>query len=111
MIRKLEFQHHKLLLLYQHNTVLQSEIDKCNHTTSFQSGWTIVEQLHSSEFTVFRDFCGGIASVFSNTATVESDFSILDWEADEYRISLTNLSLEGILQYKQFELLNSLSNS
>ena len=49
--------------------------------------------------------------MFSNTATVESDFSILDWEADEYRISLTNLSLEGILQYKQFELLNSLSNS
>ena len=69
-----------------------------------------MEQLHSSEFTVLRDFCGGIASVFPNTATVESDFSILGWEADEYRRSLTNLSLEGIMQCKQFELLNSLSN-
>ena len=47
--------------------------------------------------------------MFPNTATVESDFSILGWEANEYRRSLTNLSLEGIMQCKQFELLNSLS--
>ena len=78
---------------------------------SFRSGWAIVEQLHSLEFMVLWDFCGGIASVFPNTATVESDFSILGWEADEYRRSLTNLSLEGIIQCKQFELLNSLLNS
>src|SRR5213078_1842243 len=106
-ISKLELQHCELLLLYQHNAVLRSEIDKCDHTTSFQSGWAIVEQLHSSEFTVLRDFCGGIASVFPNTAAVESDFSILGWEADEYRKSLNNLSLE---QCKQFKLLNSLLN-
>ena len=84
---------------------------KSINVTSFWSGWAIVEQLHSSEFTVLRDFCGGIASVFPNTATVESDFSILGWEADEYRRSLTNLSLQGIMQCKQFNLLNSLSNS
>ena len=90
-INKLELQHRELLLLYQHNAVLRSEIDKCDHTTSFQSGWVIVEQLHSSEFIILRDFCGGIASVFPNTATVESDLSILGWEADEYRRSLTNL--------------------
>src|SRR5204863_2346813 len=105
----LELQHRELLLLYQHNAILRSEIDKCDHTTSFQSGWAIVEQLYSLEFIVLRDFFGGIVSVFPNTATVESDFSILGWEADEYRRSLTNLSLEGIIQCKQFELLNSLA--
>ena len=48
-------------------------------------------------------FCGGIASAFPGTATVEADFSIVKWEKDEFRMSLTNFSLEGILHSKQFE--------
>ena len=39
----IELQHRELLLSYQHKAVLRSEIDKCDHTTSFQSGWAIVE--------------------------------------------------------------------
>jgi hypothetical protein len=39
---------------------------------------------------------------------VESDFSILKWELDEFRKSLLDLSLEGIFQAKQFELLDSI---
>ena len=46
--------------------------------------------------------------VFANTASVESDFSRLRWEKDEYHLSLTNLLLEGIMQSKQHELLKSL---
>ena len=46
--------------------------------------------------------------MFVNTATVESDFSILGWEKDEYRLSLTDLALEGIIQCKQYELLKRL---
>ena len=75
-------------------------------STSFEIGWSIVE---GKKFDVLRDFCGGIATVFPNTATVESDFSILGGEKDEYRKSLTDLSLEGIIQCKQFELLSSLT--
>ena len=85
-----------------------------DHTSaiSFQSGWTIMKQLlHSSEFMALQDFRGGIASVFPKTVIVESDFSILSWEVEEYRRLLTNLSLESIMQCKLFELLNSLSNS
>jgi len=59
-------------------------------------------------FTTLQDFCGGIAMVFANTASVESDFSILGWEKDEHRLSLTDLALEGIMQCKQHELLKSL---
>lgn len=44
--------------------------------------------------------------MFTNTASVESDFSVLGWKKDEYRMSLTNLSLEGIMQCKQFDLLS-----
>ena len=47
-------------------------------------------------------------SVFSNTATVESDFLILNWEKDEYRLSLMDLSLESIIQCRQFKVLSEL---
>jgi hypothetical protein len=37
---------------------------------------------------------------------VESDFSLINWEKDDYRAGLTDFSLEGILHSKQyFELL------
>ena len=53
MISKLELQHRELLLLYHHNAILRSEIDKCDHTTSFQSGWAIVEQLLHQSYSSF----------------------------------------------------------
>ncbi|RHY08813.1 hypothetical protein DYB36_000361 [Aphanomyces astaci] len=53
-------------------------------------------------------FCAGMASVFVNKTSVESDFSILKWEKDEFRMNLLDLSLEGIFQAKQFKLLGLL---
>ena len=38
--------------------------------------------------------------MFTNIVSMESDFSILGWEKEEYRLSLTDLSLEGIIQSK-----------
>ena len=71
--------------------------------TGFDAGWAIVE---GRNLDILKDFCGCLATIFPNTASVESDFS--PWEKDEYRISITDLSLEGVLQCKQFELLSSL---
>jgi hypothetical protein len=48
-----------------------------------------------------RQFCGGLSTVFPGTATVESDISALKWEHDEFRSTLTELSLEGVMQCKQ----------
>lgn len=45
--------------------------------------------------------CCGFASVFPGTSTVESDFSLIGWEKDEYRFKLTDVSLEDILHAKQ----------
>ena len=105
-IEQLEIQHRELRFEYQQNQVFAKALDACNYTTSFSSSWAIVGQ---GRFDILRDFCGGIGTVFPNTATVESDFSILGWEKDEYRKSLTDLSLEGIMQCKQFELFSSLA--
>jgi hypothetical protein len=41
----------------------------------------------------------------------ESDFSVLKWEFDEYRSCLAELSLEGIMQCKQFNMLSSMHHS
>ena len=45
---------------------------------------------------------GGLATVFPDTASVESDFSVLGWEKDTYRSALTDFSLEGLLHARQF---------
>jgi hypothetical protein len=50
--------------------------------------------------------------VFSNTTSVESDFSIFNWELDMNRTALMHLSLEVIFQAKQHARLHSiLSNN
>jgi len=50
-------------------------------------------------------------TVFSNTATVESDFSGSKKEKDEHRKSLTDLSLEGAMQANNLIVFLVLSNS
>ena len=104
-ITNIELQHHKLCAAYRNESTIKAALDKCDSATSFEAGWSIVQ----GRFTDLRDFCGGIATVFPNTASVESDFSILGWEKDEYRKSLTDLSLEGVMQCKQYELLLNLA--
>lgn len=48
-------------------------------------------------------FCGDLLTVFPGTSTVESDFSIVNYEKDDRRTLLTDLCLEGILHCKQYE--------
>jgi hypothetical protein len=66
-----------------------------------------------NRFKLLEKFCGGIACVFPGTAQVESDFSIVKLEKDDFRMSLTDLSLEGVLHAKQHEYLkfNSFSEN
>jgi hypothetical protein len=68
-------------------------------TVSFQEAWAPV----AGRFEMLKEFCGGIATVFPNSTTVEADFSRLGLEKNEYRKSLTDLSLEGVLHSKQFD--------
>ncbi|CAI5738458.1 unnamed protein product [Hyaloperonospora brassicae] len=43
-----------------------------------------------------RAIFGGLATIFPNTTSVESDFSILEWELDELHTAIMHLSLEEI---------------
>lgn len=71
---------------------------------SFQENWIAFQ----SSYPKLVEFCGGLASVFPGTSPVESDFSIIGWEKDEYRFNLTDLSLEGVLHSKQKAILDQI---
>lgn len=106
-IAEIEIQHRQLTIAYRQEPALKSALDKYEEVSikSFDTAWAIVE----GRFDILRDFCGGIATVFPNTASVESDFSILGWEKDKHRLSITDLSLEGIMHCKQYDILSEVS--
>ena len=50
-------------------------------------------------------FCGGLETAFANTTSVESDFAILKFEKDDFRVSLMALSLEGVFHTKKLAMM------
>lgn len=65
----------------------------------FEASWKPFGQW----FKLLRSICGGLASVYSETATLESDFSIFNYEVRSHWVQLSNLSSSGILHPKQYE--------
>ena len=51
-----------------------------------------------------------MATVFPGTAPVEADFSVVNFEKNQYRSALTNLSLEGILHAKQYAMITTIAS-
>ena len=92
-IAQIEWDHREFREIYQRNHLLQSQLKKYDYKIIFKINWTIVD----GKFSILRDFWEEIAMMFANIAFVELDFSILGWERDEYRLSLTNLSLKEII--------------
>jgi hypothetical protein len=86
---------------------LSDHLAKQGPRTGLADAWRPVRLRYLS----LKQSCGGLASVFPGTATVESDFSVLKWEFAEYRSSLTAFSLEGITQCKQVKMLSSMHHS
>ncbi|KAI9909043.1 hypothetical protein PsorP6_014862 [Peronosclerospora sorghi] len=82
----------------------RNALDGCTYQTPFRKAW----KLTSGRFKKLEMFCGGLASIFPGTSSVESDFSILKWEKYIHRRSLTDFSLEGVMHARQFKLLQKL---
>jgi hypothetical protein len=86
------------------DAVVKTKIDQYDHTTSTNSALDDLK----GRFEALRAFSGNLATAFPNTTSVESDFSILKWEKDDNRKTMTNLSQEDIFQAKQRELVKSI---
>ena len=97
-------QHRDLLSAYRSEDCLYDAITNFTNMLSFTDGWRCAG---SGRFQHLKEFCGGLATVFSSTATVESDFSIINCEKNSRRSALTDLSLEGILHLTQFDMVKN----
>jgi len=91
-------KHKQLLHAYRTEQVLKQSINALSSQSAFKDGWSLLGR----QFPNLMEFCGVIATLFPGTSTVESDFSILRWEKDAFRKSLSNFGLEGVLQAKQW---------
>ncbi len=91
--------------MYRKENGISSIVDQHDHTTSFNEAW---DSLDGVRFDQLHRFYAELATVFPNSTLVESDFSILKWELDKFRKCLLDLSLEGIFQAIQFELLDNI---
>ncbi|KAI9915742.1 hypothetical protein PsorP6_007650 [Peronosclerospora sorghi] len=83
-----------LVKAYNQEPSTKALIDEHTLKTNFNDVWASI----GNRFTFLRRFSGGLAVAFANTTSVESDFSVLKWENDNFRQSMTNLTLEGIFQ-------------
>jgi hypothetical protein len=92
-------QHKKLMNVVSKEPRFQTALARHSEHTYFSDAWktpSIKDRLPE-----LMEFCGGLASPFPNTATVESDFLVLKWEKDLHRSNITPFSLEGILHCRQ----------
>jgi hypothetical protein len=103
-IDQIEADHCALLKAYNIDNIMRATIDSHGVVTTFNDAWGCA----SGRYDCLCSFCGGLATMFTNTTSVEFDFSILKWEMDTNRTALMHLSLEGIFQAKQCTMLKSL---
>ncbi|KAH6600275.1 hypothetical protein BASA50_002451 [Batrachochytrium salamandrivorans] len=99
MIDLIEIQHRKLIVVYGREPDVKAVLDAHDEKTYFNDAWDCLR----GRFLHLRQFCGGLATASPNTTSVESNFSIVTWEKDHSRMSLTSLPLAGIMHAKQFQ--------
>ena len=97
-------EHSELISAYRSEDPLRDAINSSTSTDSFMDGSKCVGSGRSEKL---KEFCGGMGTVFPGTANVESDFSIVNFEKNDYRTALTDLSVEGIMHSKQFTTIQS----
>ena len=102
----IEQEHRDFLEAIRRSKILKVIVSAQTHKTSFNDAWGALPR--NPAVYHLRAFCGGLATAFANTTSVESDFSILKCEKDAYRTCLMSLSVEGIFQAKQQEVIHEM---
>jgi hypothetical protein len=96
LIDKAESEHCELLVVYVREPDVKATLDKHDKKTFFNEAWDCLK----GRFMQLCQLCDGLVTVFPNTTSVESDFSIVKWEKNDSCSSLTSLSLAGIMHTK-----------
>jgi len=86
----------QLVRLISRDSNLKATLTKGSKDSDFGKAWRPLGNC----FPYMLRFADGLASVMPGTATVEADFSTINYEKDGHRSALTSFSLEGILHSK-----------
>jgi hypothetical protein len=97
-------QHKALYDSYRRQPGVKSSIDSFDDSAAYRDAWIGLQ----NTYPLLERFVGGLATIFPGTSTVESDFSVVKYEKNKNRMSLTDASLEGILHAKQYRRMHSL---
>jgi len=103
-IEDVEQDHMKLVKDYGVEIELKQNIDAQDHMTMFNYTWDSMR----GRYQALCCFSSCLVMSFANIISVELDFSILKWEKNSNRKSLTNLALEGIFATKQHDRLTKI---
>lgn len=82
---------------YHNDDVFKKLVQDTSELKTFAEAWGWLYR----QYPMLVAFAGGMATTFPGTSTIESNFSVIGWEKDEYRTTLSDLSLQGILHSKQ----------
>jgi hypothetical protein len=96
----------QLVRLISRDSNLKAALMKGSEVSNFGKAWRPLGNC----FPYMLRFAAGLASIFPGTATVEVDFSTINYEKDDHRSALTSFSLEGILHSRQLEKLRQTFN-
>lgn len=96
-VDQVERDHKALVTAVKTDRNLKEKLLRHTRKTMWIDAWDDC----GGRFSELRLFAGGLATAFPNTTSVESDFSITNFEYNGRREGMSNLSLGGIMQSKQ----------
>jgi hypothetical protein len=92
-------EEHKMLFCAYSSPAFRAVLDSHTPKTPFNTAW---DQC-GADYIALRSFAAGFATVFPGSSTVEAEFSRVKFICNPRRASLSDYSLEGVLQAAQFE--------
>jgi hypothetical protein len=100
-IGAIEQEHQQLISSCDGEPSLKSSTDAMDSSASFDYSWKLV----INRLKLLEKFPGGIACDFRVIAQIKSDFSIVKLDKYDFRMFITDLSLEGVLHANHHEYL------
>ena len=85
-LQRIEADFDEQLSAYKRELSLKNDIDTNDAILSFKRRWSMLE----GRLPTLCQFCGGIASIFPNTARVEADISTIKREKNLLRLALSD---------------------
>jgi hypothetical protein len=96
----------QLVRLISRDSNLKAALTKGSKDFDFGKAWRPFD----NRFPYMLRFAASLASVMPRTATMEADFSTINYKKDDHRSALISFSLEGILHSRQLEKLRQTFN-